>query len=498
MEYLLSLIFPILSYLLQIYPRFFNKFFGVDVWTRLLEIQHVQRAKHKIPRKIKKGFIIDGYFDYPIVFPWLFSFVSKKKLLKIQGFVSPFFDSLQNIFVFFITMQLTHNIIISLVAQLVYSLIPMIPIENSYMTPRSMGYFGFSLALMPLLFFQATHNLWYLSLGFLFTCLLFIIHRFAIQSLFIASLFLSIYDHTIFYLINFFLALITIILFTKGYYLRVAKGHFYNIYFWVKNYRFRFAHQIYGNREGKKLDWVGKVYQLLSVFSPIFLFGINLWMISGFLYIFLVNKPNIIALPKDPILLKFSALIIFFYLFGAIILKIKRLIPIGEGQRYSEMTSVPTAILTSVLFFAFYEKYGTIILLLFIILCAFNLLLILFIQIKGVIKDKNRSITKELFAAFAYINKLKGTPRIICIPHQNTTMTVYHTRADVLVNADNPGLMKIQAIYPILKKSVNILKKEYNLDYLLLRESFVKLSELKIKNAKVVFKSGDVLVVKLR
>ena len=76
-------------------------------------------------------------------------------------------------------------------------------------------------------------------------------------------------------------------------------------------------------------------------------------------------------------------------------------------------------------------------------------------------------------------------------------MTVYNTKADVFVNADNEGLMKIQDVYPILKKSVEKLKKEYNLNYLLYRESFVPLKELKIKKPKIVYRSGDVLLIKL-
>ena len=75
---LISLIIPLLSLALQSYPRFFNKYFGVDVWTRLLEIDHVKHANHRIPGKIKKGFIIEGSFDYPIIFPWIFPFFSKK------------------------------------------------------------------------------------------------------------------------------------------------------------------------------------------------------------------------------------------------------------------------------------------------------------------------------------------------------------------------------------------------------------------------------------
>ncbi len=76
-------------------------------------------------------------------------------------------------------------------------------------------------------------------------------------------------------------------------------------------------------------------------------------------------------------------------------------------------------------------------------------------------------------------------------------MTIYNTKADVLVNADNPGLMQIQEVYPILKKPISYLQKKYSLDYLLLRESFAKLTDLKFKNAKVVYRSGDIVLVKL-
>src|SRR5258706_6585388 len=108
------LIIPLVSFFLQSYPRLFNKYFGIDVWTRLIEIDHVKKAGHKIPGKIKNGFIIKGYFDYPIIFPWIFSFFPKKFLMNYQGFIAPIFDCLQNILVFFISFSLFHNVYVGL------------------------------------------------------------------------------------------------------------------------------------------------------------------------------------------------------------------------------------------------------------------------------------------------------------------------------------------------------------------------------------------------
>ena len=491
-----ALIIPLLSYILQTYPRLFNRYFGVDVWTRLLEIDHVKKTGHKIPGKITKGFIIDGTFDYPIIFPWIFSFFPKKNLLKFQGFVSPFFDALQNVLVFFIELSLTHSIPVSLVSQIVYTLIPMIPVENSYLTPRSLGYLMFTLSFYPLLLFYNSSEPKYLVTAVVFTTLLYLTHRFALQSFIFICVFFAIFTQSYIFLAVPIIGFVLAIFITKGYYLRVVKGHLYNIYFWTKNYQYRFSHQIYGLALRKKLDWVGMIYLLLSEFSPIFLIITDVWVISSFLYFFYFLSGSNIEIQSSMYFLM-SLWVIFFYVLGSVILRVKMLIPIGEGQRYLEMATVPVSVLSSVLLFHFYNSYGFIAIFIFVVIALGNLSMILFIQIKGIIKDKNRSLTHELLDLFAYVNKLPGTPRIMCIPHQITTMTVYHTKADILVNADNKGLMEIMQFYPILKVPIEELKMKYRLDYLILKESFAKLNEINLKKSKIIYNSKGMLLIKL-
>jgi hypothetical protein len=426
MEYLFALIIPVLSFILQAYPRVFNRYFGVDVWTRLIEIDHVRRAKHKIPGKITKGFIIDGYFDYPLLFPLIFSYFPKKFLVEYQGFIAPFFDILNNLLIFFFAYYITHDLAISLLAQLIYTLTPMIAVENSNLTPRSFGYTNFSLAFFPLLIFSLYGNFLFLIVGGFFTITLFLTHRFAVQSFLFASLFFLFVRQNPIFIECFIVGFVMAAIITKGYYFRVLKGHLYNIYFWVINYQNRFAHQVYGNQKPKQLDWVGKIYYFLSVFSPLFIFGINCWIISGFVYLFLYLHP-IASFPffKNQLLFESSLLVLFFYILSAVVLKVKRLIPIGEGQRYLEMATVPTSILSSVLFFGLYRTYGTPVLIFFIIILVGNLGIILLIQIKGIIKDKNRSLTAESQDIFKFINKLSGTPRIICEVVKNSSSEVY-------------------------------------------------------------------------
>lgn len=495
MQYLLSLIFPILSYLLQIYPRFFNKYFGVDVWTRLIETDIIRKNHYRIPKGvIKKGFIFEGYFDYPPVFILLLSLFSKKALEKYQGFIAPFFDALLNISVFFITIQLTNNLHIALLAQLIYTLTPVVAIENSSLVPRSIGYLLFSLSFYSILFYTSNgqHQVLFLVLGILFSTLTLLTHRFATQSLLFVSVFFALIEKSPLYLYVLALSMFSAIIISQGYYLRVLKVHITNIIFWSKNSSNRFAHQVYGHvPSNKNPDLIGIIYKLLTKLAPVTLLISNAWILSAFLF-FATN------IPKTVMLEKMAIWAIFFYVLSVLVLMIKFLIPIGEGYRYLEMTQVPTAILSSYLFFYYYNSpfrvFAAITLILFL---TGSLLVILVIQYKAIIKDKNRSFTEDMRDACRFINKLSGTPRIMCLPHQVTTMVAYNSKADILVGIDSRSVQYMGDFYPVLKKPISALAKKYNLDYLFLRESFAKLKDLKIKNAKVVYNSGDIVLVKL-
>lgn len=499
MEQIIPFIIPLVSFVLQAYPRLFNRFFGVDVWTRLIETRHVRDAGHNIPReKIEGQFIVDGYFDYPPVFPFILSFIPTEKLKTLQGFIAPLFDAIQIAVIYYAVMYLVGDIRFALLAQTIYMLTPMIAIENSYMTPRSLGYMNFTLVVLPLLVYHHIGNQNFLWIGLFFAVWIFLTHRFATQAFLFISLFFTFYLDTALFIQAFLIGFAFATLITNGYYLRVLKGHLSNIYFWVCNLDYRWAHQVRGlPKKNKKVeqDWVGKVNTFMSVFSPIALFGLNPWALSAFITIaaWYYGWFNV-----SPLFLTFAAWILFFYVFGSAVLKIKQLMPIGEGQRYMEMATVPAAILSANIFFEIFSTpwQGAAVLVLAIGLIG-NLGLILFIQMKGIIKDRNRSITDDMWNVFDYVNSVKGKMRIICVPHQNTTMTVYHTNKPVFVNADNPGLLRIQEVYPILRLSLKELKEKYDLTHALVKESFATLEELDLKKKDIVYQSGDVMVVKI-
>lgn len=495
-DILLPFLIAVFNFILQSYPRFFNRFFGVDVWTRLIEIDQIRQSSHRIPGRITRGFIIGGYFDYPPVFPFLLSYFPKKTLEKIQGLIAPAFDSINCLLVYILALNITGKPEVSLLAQIIYSCTPLIALENSYLTPRSLGYLIFSLALYPVLIYQYSGQTLFLVIGIVFTTLIFISHRFATQSLLFAVILLSIYKHSFILPAVFITGFILAIIITKGYYFKVLNGHLYNIYFWVRNYQYRFAHQI-KNSQPAGLDFTGKILKFLAKFPPVALFSVNPWIFSSLIYILLPSFISI-SLQTNPIITDMAVLCIGSILLSFIVLSFKRLIPIGEGQRYLEMTSLPGAILSSILFFSLLNStYGKRVLYIMPVLIIGILGGIVFIQFKAIIKDKNRSLTLDMKKMFNFINKIEGTPRIICIPHQITTMTVYNTKADVLVNADNRGLMDLQDFFPVLKSDINNLTEKYQLDYLLLRESYATVVDLKVERLKCIKQIGDIKLIQL-
>jgi hypothetical protein len=377
---------------------------------------------------------------------------------------------------------------------------PLVALENSYLTPRSFGYLNFTLAFYPLILYSASPRLEYLLVCYFFSTLIFLSHRFATQSFVFAVLFFSILDRTWLYFGILVLSLTTATLITNGYYLRVLKGHIYNIYFWVLNYKLRFAHQIRGlEQSSAHTDFISTVYYMLAKFTPIALFGTNCWLLSPFLW--LIFRQYHLPLPNimNVLFYKFSLWAIFFYLLAVIVLSFKKLIPIGEGQRYLEMATVPASILTAIITVSFLATpQKNIALVLFTATILGNILLILIVQKKAVLSDINRSVTKDMMNIFTYINRLKSTPRIMCIPHQITTMLVYNTKADILVNADNPGLMKISSFYPMLTKPMREIVKQYHCTHLIIRESYAKKEELQLPKYKIVYRSGDISILQFQ
>ena len=97
---------------------------------------------------------------------------------------------------------------------------------------------------------------------------------------------------------------------------------------------------------------------------------------------------------------------------------------------------------------------------------------------------------------FTYLKSLKDKPRLLVIPHQMTTSTIYNADCPVFVNADYTNIEKISDVYPFLKKPIEQVMRKHNLDHILLNENYAKLEELGMKKYKIVKKVENYLLIR--
>lgn len=487
--FLLSLPLAIFAFLFEVYPRFKNRLFGVDVWTHLLYLKEYHRQKG-IPKRIEGGFLVPGSYDYPPIF---ISILSKFPLLlveKYEFFFSPFFDALHIILIFFIPYALTGSIFIAFLTQIFYILTPIIILENSSATPRSLGYTFFTIVFTSLILFQEKEFI-FLALAILFGSLIFLSHRFTTQGFLFFSFFFVFLHKDIVYIFSFLMSFLLAIVLSKGFYLRVLQGHIGNLLFWKDNIAYRFAHQVKGNyRKSETKDFIFKLYNQFLKFPPFTLSITNPWTLPV-LYMFFSSSS------LDPIFGDMLWWVVFAYALALFTLWVPGLRFLGEGQRYLELAAFPAAFLSAVLLLQVLEnKYGLVVVALYVILGIAAFITTLIIQRRGIINDTLRSVTLSLEKMFAYLRSLKEKPKLFCIPHQITTSTIYHTGCKVFVNASYSSIHKISDIYPYIKKPIREIMKKHDLEMILLNEDYAKANDLKMGKYKVVKKVDNFVLFK--
>jgi hypothetical protein len=488
--FLFSLPLTVVAVLFEAYPRFINRLCGVDIWTHLLYLEEYHK-QGGIPKRIDEGFLVPGVYDYPPTFIYLLSKFPLEVVERYEFLFSPIFDAIHLILMFIITYSFTNNIFIALLVQAFYLLTPIIILENSSATPRSIGYTLFTIVFLSLFLFESNGQLPYLILAIISGSLIFLSHRFTTQSYLFFSLFFSVIRLNGIYILVFcFSALLAIVL-SRGFYLKVFQGHIGNLRFWKDNIENRFAHQIKGNyKQHKTDDFVFRLYNQFLRFPPFVLAITNPWVLFAFFGLYFMH-------PLSPMVARLSEIVIFSYVLALVTTWIPQLRFLGEGQRYLELSAFPAAYLSAILFSRLFTSYPLLTLTFYTVVGIMSLLTIIVIQRKAIIHDKLRTLTPELMSMFSYLKGLKNKPRLLCIPHQITTNTIFHTGCPVFVNADYSHIEKIADVFPYMKKPIKQIMKKYDLDAVLLNENYASLDDLRLKKYTIVKRFGNYILLKI-
>lgn len=494
-----ALIVPIIAVLYEAYPRLINKQFGVDIWTHLLYLKALRKNGNKIPKHIgvSEGFLVEGRYDYPPAFITILSHFSTAQVRKYEYLFSPLFDAVHLLVLFGIVYFESGSIVLSVLTQVLYVLTPIIVLENSSATPRSMGYTLFTITFILLYYYQYTFNPLLLAGAWIAGSLIFVSHRFTTQGFLFFAVFFSLMYSSFLYIGIFVASYAGGLIVSKGFYRIVLNGHLGNLYFWRKMIRYRYYHQVKGDTSKgvETNDVVFKLYNQFLKFPPFVLAITNPWIAVAVyaLYSYGLNFTSYFS---------GGGYIMWWALFSYILALTTTWIPslrfLGEGQRYLELSAFPTAFIAAVIIQSAYQNSQWYVVILALIFALGALITTIVIQHKAIITDTLRTVTPEMDGMFSYLKKLKQKPKLMCIPHQITTNTIYHTDCPVYVNADYSTIIKISDIYPYLQKSIYTVMKEHDLDMLLLNTTYATQKDLGIGGARVVKTSGPYELIDFR
>jgi len=505
---MMGLSVSIASFFLQVWPRWRNRYFGVDTWRHLLMADHI-RIHKELPKSSEK-YIFSEPSDYPPLLRIVISLLPKEIADRYQWLISPVFDMAHSLTLFFSGWILTTSVYGGLIAQTTYILSPLVVMENSNLTTRSFASFLSSLTFFLFILFLAHGSYWALSLGLLFGILLITAHRFSLQAFIFYTIGLILYEKNIYPLFFLITCLGGAILLTRGYSWRVLTGHIQMLEYWRRNIHNRYAHQVRGlpsksaedGKKDKSGDIVFKIYSYVQKLPLIAILASNPSSVIPLLVTVLV-MPGIVPLREAGMEPKIWQLLILWStcltVVGIIIRQIRFFEFIGEGERYQDSGIFPSALVTAQLsLYLISRGYTAEVLTGLIFLWTISLGMSLYLQWEVVYKDNDRSIKKELWEVFHLIDEQPGEVRLMSVPLLLADSAMYFSKAKVLSTDSSIAHLKhYDDFFPVLKKPLNQILKQYSITHLLVNSDYVKLEELNLNQRYQILHSEKFCLLRI-
>ena len=496
-DFLLALFISFLGFVLQAWPRVFNRYFGIDTW-RFALLGDVWRRTGRYPRSVPERYIVPGSVDNPPLLPFLCSRFSKEWFDRNQGFISPAIDVVQSLTVYVLGYVVSGGAAGGHLAQVIYLLTPVVPLEASNLSLRTLGSLVFMWAMLGVQGYVSAPSWWTFALAIAGVVLLTFTHRMAVQVLFFALVGFAVADGNTAYLTVFLLGVLVSIFVFKGAYLRYLRGQLLMIAFWMYNIKNRLAHQVRGNptKEKKHTDFVRRIeYMIWKI--PVFPFlAVNPWILYAFAAVLCLPFAEMKAAnPWFGIAVKWSVIL---FLLG-LLFNLKYMRFLGEGQRYLEYgTGAAAAAAAAVILHVRVDPdvwfvAGN----LHWLIGAGCLGVILFFQYKLVLNNPDKSITRPLWDVIDFLNADPDEVRIACMPHGLADAMAYFLQNGKALLSDNSvGVYELVDYWPLLQKPLPEIADKYGLTHFLISTKYVTLEELDLPGFEQVFQRENYIVLK--
>jgi hypothetical protein len=502
--YLIGICLSIISFAIQTWPRFANRYFGVDTW-RHLEMADYIRVNKALPKENKK-YIFSEPSDYPPMLRVVLAALPRKKVEQWQWFLSPAFDTLHCFILFLVGWVLTSSFWGGAIAQITYILSPLVVMENSNLTTRSFASFLSSLTFFSYVCFWAYGSYWFYIVALIFGILLILTHRFSLQAFLFLSIGLMVVSRSMQPILFLALSFGGAVLISGGYSWRVFTGHIKMLEFWRRNIHNRYAHQVRGlpkqSNRNESGDIVFRIYSLIRKMPFIAIFTANpsciVPLVIGAFLLAGIISPGALHM-DEPVWSYLITWSVTLTVAGLLIRQFQIFEFIGEGERYQDSGIFPAALVTSQAVLSFMNtEHRLLVLIGLSAIWIFGLCVSLYLQWNVVYKDHDRSIKEELWHIFDLINTQPDSVRLMTLPLLLADSAMYFSKAVVLSTDSSVAHLKHYGdFFPVIKGPVDDLIRKYAISHLLINLNYVKIEELKLHSDYVILHSGNFCLLKI-
>ncbi|PKN00391.1 MAG: hypothetical protein CVU78_01195 [Elusimicrobia bacterium HGW-Elusimicrobia-2] len=461
---------------------------GCDAYYFLLCAERFKKDK-QIPIILPNYYMLENNEQwYPPGFSIFLALFSQKFLEKCHWLLSPLLDSIIGLILMFVLYALTGDVAAAVIAGLIYAFAWGAISQTENMTSRQLGVLFLNLAVI--LLFISLETFPFIAFYFIAVLLLLTTHKLNSQNFYITLPLLAIIsDMRI--LALYIAGLVIVLIATKGFYWKILKAHWDIVKFWSSNWPFLGAHQIkhspvYGNPD----DYNNEIYSPANIIKYVasIILANPLFIIVAISF-FTLNSLGSSAIDSYRVWL----LLTYALLFMLIVFPFLR--GIGEGYKYVAGAVPATAFIAGYLFHA--GHYRGIILMLFVVSLFWS-----FFKYYKIFQNQRvppAGGRPRMQGAINYINELKTSDNIslLCVPLHLSDIIAYNCRIKILWGSHNHPFEMIKSIFPVFKKKISELKKEYGINYLLLDKKYADSGFFEKELKQEVFSEGDYSIYRI-
>ena len=448
-----------------VWPRAYNRHYGVDGWKHLLAAEYIRQHK-RLPGRLPGKYIIDEPYNYPPLLPILLALLPRPWRERYEWAVASCIDALHSLLLFGIVFALTSDLALGLLAQGFYMLTPAVVRESSALNTRTAGSLLFSGTFLCELAFAHSREPGLLLGAVLLGFLLVHTHKMSVQALVFASVGFAIWERNPAYLVTVALIAAAAVVLSGGYYLRfILPGHLAILTYWRERIREGNqigTHQVRGGRPRWSHTLVNQNPFILLV-------------IVAAIVLRTPTVGNAALAEQYPLFLAWA---LGMYGIALVITWYRPLRFLGEGERYMEYGAFPTAIVSAVVIGEFLlSGFNPFLLLLVVVTGALSLRSVLRWQ-RLAATSQQLALTPALREVIQLLDQRPEEVRFACIPTWPSEPVAYFTSSKVLWHDNGLALHRLVDYFPVLRRPLPEILSEYDINYFLVHEDYVTVSEL--------------------